>query len=163
MFCGNAHSQWDSFLSDLTFAFNTCLHSSTGKTPARIFFGRELPHPLSNLWGLPRGIFQEDSSDEERESCLKEVLENLKKAKVKQKELFNKLHSPVTFEVGDLVLSKNHPISSKADKRIAKLMPKWEGPFAIKKFVSPVTVLLNMGPDKEKICHVSQLKAYFDV
>jgi hypothetical protein len=42
-------------------------------------------------------------------------------------------------------------------------MPKWEGPFAIKKFVSPVTVLLNMGPDKEKICHVSQLKAYFDV
>jgi hypothetical protein len=67
------------------------------------------------------------------------------------------------FRVGDLVLVRLHPQSSKSQQRSAKLDFKWSMPLVIVKYVFPVTVLLA-NPDTGVIirkAHVSQLKPHF--
>jgi hypothetical protein len=67
------------------------------------------------------------------------------------------------FRVGDLVLLRLHPLSSKSQQRSSKLDYKWSAPLEIARFVSPVTVLLA-NSDRGVIirkAHVSQLKRHF--
>jgi hypothetical protein len=67
------------------------------------------------------------------------------------------------FRVGDLVLVRVYPFSSKSRQRSAKLDYKWSIPLKIARFVSPVTVQLanlDTGVIIRK-AHVSQLKRDF--
>jgi hypothetical protein len=67
--------------------------------------------------------------------------------------------------VGDLVLVRMHPLSSKSQQRSAKLDFRWSVPLKIVRFVSPVTVQLA-NPDTGVIvrkAHVSQVKRHFSV
>jgi hypothetical protein len=73
------------------------------------------------------------------------------------------LRSLAVFKVGDLVLVKLHPLSSKTLQRSAKIANKWSSPLIIAKFLTKVTVQLanpNTGVVVRK-AHVSQLKKYF--
>jgi hypothetical protein len=65
--------------------------------------------------------------------------------------------------VGDLVLVKLHPQSSKVLQVSAKIANKWSEPLMISKFLTPVTVQLA-NPETGVLlrkAHVSQLKKYF--
>jgi hypothetical protein len=67
------------------------------------------------------------------------------------------------FRVGDLVLVKLHPQSSKVLKSSAKIENKWSNPLLISRFLTKVTVQLA-NPDNSVIvrkAHISQLKRYF--
>jgi hypothetical protein len=46
------HTRWDDHLASLTLAFNTAWHESTAATPASLFLGRDLNHPLGLKWEL---------------------------------------------------------------------------------------------------------------
>jgi hypothetical protein len=75
---------------------------------------------------------------------------------------YNSLRSVVVFRVGDLVLVKLHPQSSKALKRSAKIENKWSDPLRIARFLTKVTVQLA-NSDTEVIVgktHFSKLKRY---
>jgi hypothetical protein len=158
--CENSHNKWEEFLPELCFAFNSAVHSSTGYSPAKVFLGRELPHPLSNVWEIPPEIFDDNGDVKEMSFLWSKVLSNLKNAHQRQSAKFNKLHSEVLFKVGDQVLLKTHHLSSKLKRKTAKLYPKWEGPFPVVKMLTPVTVVLKVSPKKERIAHVAHLKAY---
>ena len=159
-YCTPSHKIWDEFLGDLTFAFNTSVHESTLYSPAKLFLGRLIPHPLDNVWDLPNCVVDTSCSDRDLRQHWTKAVQNLNKAHKRYAASYNKLHSVPQFKIGDLVLTQNHSVSSKLKKRMSKLEPLWSGPFSILRFVTPVTVVLQVGPNKEKISHVSQLKAY---
>jgi hypothetical protein len=91
------------------------------------------------------------------------ALANLKKARGKVAERYNAVRRRAVFRVGDLVMVRLHPQSSKVQQRSAKLEYKWSIPLVIAKFISPVTVSLA-NPETGVLvrkAHVSQLKYYF--
>ena len=152
------HTRWDENLPSLAIAFNTAWHESTGATPASLFLGRELNHPLGLKWEFHELELQRDPKREYWEAALA----NLRKARARVAARYNAGRRPGEFRVGDSVLVRLHPLSSKSHQRSAKLDFKWSVPLIITKFVSPVTVLLA-NPETGVIirkAHVSQLKPY---
>jgi hypothetical protein len=87
----------------------------------------------------------------------------LRKASDRVARRYNAGRRQAHFRVGDLVLVRLHPLSSRSQQRSAKLVYRWSVPLKIAGFVSPVTVLLanpNTGIIIKK-AHVSQLKRHF--
>ncbi|KAL6481162.1 hypothetical protein MHYP_G00092420 [Metynnis hypsauchen] len=48
-YVGDKHNSWDKFLPQICFALRTSPHESTGFTPAKMLYGRELMTPLDLL------------------------------------------------------------------------------------------------------------------
>ncbi|KMQ92869.1 retrovirus-like pol polyprotein [Lasius niger] len=59
------------------------------------------------------------------------VSENLEQAYQKQSSYYNLRRRDIAFHVGDLVLKRQHVLSSAAQNIAAKLAPKFHGPFCI--------------------------------
>jgi hypothetical protein len=155
------HTRWDESLPSLAIAFNTAWHESTGSTPALLFLGREMNHPLGLKWELAELDLQR--SPQGIKLFWETALENLKKARDRVAKRYDARRSEAVFRVGDLVLVKLHPQSSKVLRRSAKLENKWSEPFLVAKFLTRVTVHLA-NPDTGVLvrkAHVSQLKKYF--
>jgi hypothetical protein len=155
------HTSWDEHLPSLTLAFNSAWHESTEATPASLFLGRELNHPLALRWKFLQLDLEKNQRD--MEQYWDTALNNLRKARARVASRYNAGRRQVEYKEGDLVLLRLHPLSSKSLGRSAKLDLKWSTPFRIVKFVSPVTVLLA-NPDTGVIvrrAHVSQLKQGF--
>jgi hypothetical protein len=93
------------------------------------------------------------------------ALANLRKVGVRVAERYDAGRRQADFRVGDLVLVRLHPCSSRSFQRSAKLDFKWSVPLVIAKYASSVTVLLA-NPDTGVVvrkAHVSQLKPHFAV
>jgi transposase InsO family protein len=162
IFHHSQHICWDENLPSLSIAFNSAWHESTGMTPAKLFLGREMMHPLEVKWELFDLDLQKDREDVQR--YWEEALRNLKKARDRVAQRYNSTRSRADFKIGDLVLVRLHPLSSKLQQHSAKLENKWSVPLTIAKFLSGVTVQLA-NPDTGVIvrkAHVSQIKRYFN-
>ena len=59
------------------------------------------------------------------------------KANEKQATRYNLRRRPVEFKVGDRVLKIATKVSNKADNKTGKLFDKYEGPYIVKKKISP--------------------------
>jgi hypothetical protein len=155
------HTRWDEHLPSLALAFNTAWHESTDATPAALFLGREMNHPLGLKWELSQ--LELDLSSQDTRVFWERALANLKRARDRVARRYNAARSEVVLKEGDLVLVKLHPLSSKPLQQSAKIASKWAGPFVIVKFLTKVTAQLA-NPDTGVIvrkAHVSQLKRYF--
>jgi len=162
------HREWDKYLSEFRFAYNTAFHSSLGTSPAFLNLGRELK-PVQ-LLRLPN---QEVTEIEARDTAewsermkklqvLREwVIENLDKAYQSQASRYNLRRRNRTFRVGELVLRRQHILSSAAQNVAAKLAHKFQGPFKVGRKISPVIYELTRldGSAAGKI-HVQDLKPY---
>jgi hypothetical protein len=118
-------------------------------------------HPLGLKWKLADLDLQRSPQD--IKLFWETALENLKKARDRVAKRYDALRSEAVFRVGDLVLVKLHPQSSRALRSLAKLENKWSEPFLIVKFLTRVTVQLA-NPDTGVLvrkAHVSQLNKYF--
>jgi hypothetical protein len=91
------------------------------------------------------------------------ALSNLRKTCAKVSNKCNAGRRRAEFCVGDLVLVKLHPLSSKSQRRSPKFDYKWSVPLTIARFVSPMTVLLANSDTSVIIrkAYVSQLKETF--
>jgi hypothetical protein len=148
------HVRWDENLPHLAMAFNTAWHESTGSTPALLFLGREMNHPLALRWELSKLDLQLPPQGTQ---------EFWERARDRVARRYNVNRRQVPFQVGDLVLVKRYPISSKLMRCSAKLENKWSDPLVIARFLTQVMVQLA-NPDTGVIvrkAHVSQLKRYF--
>jgi hypothetical protein len=134
------HTHWDEHLSTLSIAFKSAWHESTAATPASLFLGRELNYPLGLKWNLSE--LERDLDLGSTKDFWERALTHLKKARAKVAERYNAGRRQAEFRVGDAVMVRLHPQSSKIQQRSAKLDYKWSTPLAIAKFVSPVTVVL---------------------
>jgi hypothetical protein len=155
------HTSWDEHLSSFTLAFNSAIHESTAATPAILFLGREMNHPLALKWKL--SDLDLDREPATLKQYWEEALKNLRKAQARVAARYNDGRRQADFGVGSLVLLRLHSQSSKSQRRSAKLDCKWSLPFKIVKFITPVSVLLA-NPSTGVIvkrAHVSQLKRFF--
>lgn len=155
------HQAWDQNLHWFQVAFNSSQHDSTGTTPASLFLGREITHPLQLAWKLDHLVPQDPKAPTEER--WQKALEALQHAQQKRQRYYDRDRQPHTFKPGDWVLYRLHPQSKAADNVNYKLMPLWSQPCVIERFTSPVSVVL-VKPTTGKVitsAHVSQLKHFF--
>lgn len=107
--------RWPRHLSQVTYAYNTTVHQSTGRTPYFLMFGRDPKLPVDFL------VREEPESDipleewvEEHQKSLSSAYESVqkrlesKRAEKRQREQGQAMASE--FEEGDLVFTRNHSV-----------------------------------------------------
>ena len=163
-FVQDKHNTWDMWLSEFRFAINSAWQESTGFTPAEVALGRKLKGPLERV--LCRAPDPDESTYallERQKRLVESVRQHVAKAQEKQGRYYNLRREQVTFEPGDLVWIRDHPLSKAEVGFMAKLAPKWKGPAKIQKRLGPVNYAVSLlgQKDHSDVYHVQNLKAYF--
>lgn len=156
------HTDWDSLIHFFQISFNSATHESTKQSPASLFLGYNIRHPLELSWNLDE-LLPADSNRKSTEQKWSEALRNLRKARERREQRFNLGRQPNPFKVGDWVLYRLNHQSKAADQLTAKLLPLWSRPCVIQGFTSPVSVTL-VDPSTGKVvrrAHITQLKRFF--
>ena len=165
-----SRTDWDEWLPFVAAVYNSTVQESTGRTPFEMNFadGRSID-PLQ--WAIgerervgaadPRGV----SVDAERtlaemRAIWDEVRAKLVLEQARQKKYADEKRRDVQYEVGDSVYLSTRNLKAWG----GKLVPKWVGPYVVKKVMSSkLSVLLDLRGDLGKtypVFHVSQLKPY---
>ena len=129
----SCEGEWDSFLLQVAFAYNTSVHTSTGFTPYFLTHGREARTPVDVVLGpLVRGRLVDGSPEDFAISLLRrldtafsQTKENNIVASRRQKAFYNARLRHEPYEVGDLVWLYD-PTESRR-----KLAPHWKGPYLV--------------------------------
>jgi hypothetical protein len=155
---------WDEYLAAAEIASNNSVNASSNQTP---FFLNSGQHPLLAL------DIALKSKNKINNPSVTDLLENmhtaiehakvcLAEAQQRQQRYANEHRRDITFSVGDKVMLSTNNLSS-LDKA-PKLLPKYIGPYMIKRVISPVAYELDL-PNNMKIhptFHVSKLKPYIE-
>lgn len=165
-YVGNNHRDWDLYLPEFRHAVNTATHATTKISPAFLNFGRE-PTPVKSLRRqveTPRPITPIDpevwKDRLKRLDALREVVAQvIDEEREKQAANYNKGKKFATFNIGDLVYCRDHPLSKGADRFSAKLAKKYRGPVRVLEILSPTVYIVETENAKQSgKVHVSQLK-----
>uniref|UniRef100_A0A1Y1JY12 Integrase catalytic domain-containing protein n=1 Tax=Photinus pyralis TaxID=7054 RepID=A0A1Y1JY12_PHOPY len=142
--------KWDTTLAEIAFAMNTVRHNSTKFSPAFLNYGRELLPTGTLIREVKSKQEGEELQPEEHEERMGKVQEMrqlareaLSKAFEEQRKPYNLRRRPYKPKVGELVYCREHILSDKAKGISNKLTPKYDGPYEIKRIISPVIVELQ--------------------
>ncbi|GFU91485.1 retrovirus-related Pol polyprotein from transposon 17.6 [Trichonephila clavipes] len=122
------HDTWDQFLCEFAYAIRTAVNETTAKTPAELFLGRKLITPFQKLEMVSDGT---KFAVGNIEKLFDEARRNTKAKHDKWAKYYNQRRRDVRIKVNDWVLVKTHPLSSAAQKVVAKFKPKFEGPYRV--------------------------------
>nr|XP_043069503.1 uncharacterized protein LOC122322127 [Drosophila bipectinata] len=165
-FAGEDQRKWDEHWPELMLAVNSAVSESTGYSPCFVTQGREprMPRALLDENVLGTGVGQ--GTPTENATMLKEMFEivrrNMERAAQDQARHYNlrrRKWSPKVSETvhsGPALWAKEHHLSKAAEGFAAKLAPRYNGPYTVVDFVSPVIVTLRHG--RTKRAHVRELK-----
>ncbi|KAH8331324.1 hypothetical protein KR074_001633, partial [Drosophila pseudoananassae] len=109
------------------------------------------------------GTGAEQGAPMENAARLKETFEivrrNMERAAQDQARHYNLRRRKWSPKVGETVWEKEHHLSKATEGFEAKLAPRYDGPYTVVDFVSPVIVTLRHDRTRrEKRAHVSELK-----
>lgn len=157
---------WDEFLPELSLAINTSRHDSTGYSPALLNFGRELRVPTDFQRTIAESSPEPIEAKSERMKALYELVQiNLEKATQTQARAYNLRRRPWRPSIGEQVYKKLRVLSSGANYFTEKLAPRYDGPYEVLKFVSPVIVILRKKGETKNTAsiraHVRDLKSVY--
>ncbi|GFU51084.1 transposon Tf2-6 polyprotein [Trichonephila clavipes] len=132
------HDCWSEKLPFIRFALNTAKCEMTGQTVAFLNFGRELRTP-SEVVNDIRVVIQNDNFVPEITPYLKkfakfstQIREVVEEQQDSRKFYADKKRKAApTYQPGEHVFVASHPLSNAAQGRIAKLMPRSDGPYVI--------------------------------
>lgn len=153
--------QWVKWLPLSEFWYNTCYHSSTGKSPFEVVYGHPPKHfGIDTVESCVVSDLQEWLA--ERQLMTQLVRQHLQRAQQKMKNQADKNRIDRQFEVGEMVFVKLQPYvqQSVAHRANHKLAFKYFGPFEILQKVGLVAYKLKLPPSSSihPVFHVSQLK-----
>ena len=153
IYCGNTPLEWDKWIDYYQFAYNTTIHTATGKTPYELVFGKicNLPSNLSDTETIDPIYNLNDYSRMLKfklQVSQKKVKEMLQREKSKRVQNYNKSTEERIYNTGDLILIKNET-GSKMDN-------VYNGPFKIMQDLGP-NVEIEIGKTKD-IVHKSRIK-----
>lgn len=161
-YCENVHENWDQYLNELTFAFNSVPHTSTGFSPAYLNLGREIDLPSKTMQDPVEGS---EESIEQRTKDLGKITEMYELVKLiqlqhseQQAKYYNRQRRDWRPEVGTYVMLKTHPLSSAVKKFSGKLAPKYSGPFLVEEHLAPQVMRLVDNQARSFQAHVKDLK-----
>ena len=130
----DTYDDWDEQLPIAVAAYNATEHASTGYTPNRLVYGRELPHELSRM--LPQlPAKQHESWDEyvqqlekNQNAAYDAARSALGKAVKAQKRDYDRKQNLHHYSTGDAVMLKNYSPSETGTK---KFRNKFNGPYYV--------------------------------
>lgn len=145
---------WASKLTPFQHAYNSSVHTSTGKSPAYLLCGFQPLEPenllsRTNPIAIERRISESKDAElfaADMEALRREALDALKIAQVHQQRAYNKGRLDIEFEIGDKVLLNPHSMKMARDLKGLgkKLIPKYDGPFEVLDKISPITYRLRL-------------------
>ena len=94
---------------------------------------------------------------EDPQSMFSSARQSMQKRNKTNKIAYDKKRSMSNVKVGDSVLLKSHPLSNMKRNLLAKLAPKWKGPYKVVAQLSPVNFHIQLGDDV-RVAHTEQLK-----
>ncbi|KAI9552214.1 pol polyprotein [Daphnia sinensis] len=164
MFVNSKHSNWDSVIDHVVFAYNTSRQESTGETPFFLLYGREAVLPID----VALGNNPNPCSDNDPLQFIKQlpILRERVKRRIlqiqhRQRKQYNRHRQPKTYAEGDLVWL-HRPVRKKG--RSEKLLHSYHGPFVVTQKFSDVSYGVRNQRGRKKTIdrvHVCNLKPYF--
>ena len=159
-------NNWDSYLPYLTMALRSTDHSSTGYSPNKLVFGREILMPYEAVTPREKGFYE--MSPDEYVVKLKDYLsnaheiarENLQKTfEYRKKSYLSRLQTH-KYNLKDAVYYWN-PVIKRGQCK--KLLSLWKGPHYVVQIISDVVYRIQeTAKSSSKIVHHNQMKpAYF--
>ena len=154
---------WDRHLSLFLIAYRSAVHDTTGQTPARIVFGRELCLPCDILFGSPseepkKVIDYINDLKEKLLSVHETVRHKIKVASDRMKTRYHLKGNSVGFQAGDLIRLYN---ARRRKGFCPKLSPDWEGPYTVVTRIKDVVYRIRRRPKtKMKIVHLDRHVKY---
>ncbi|XP_045541479.1 uncharacterized protein LOC123722976 [Papilio machaon] len=154
----NEHRNWPKYLAHVRFAMNSAVCSTTGKTPAFLTFARELRTPFEMHHDLRAILDKENfvpSATPYLRSfvrALQDIRDRVEKKQDQRKEIGDTARRSVpSYKQNDLVLVKTHVLSNASKGKTRKFMPKRDGPYRVKRVVTPTTFILSNLTDDDTV------------
>jgi len=160
-YCRNHQQEWSEHLAICEFYYNNAKSSSTDFSPAHLLFGQ---HPQSISAFISNNTELNNATNEASAVMIERMkkdfelaTKNLQVAQQRAKQSVDKKRTELSFVEGELVYlsSKNIRLTG-----VAKLSPRFLGPFKVIKVVSAVNYKLEL-PAKwsiHPVFHVSRLR-----
>ncbi|KAL6225622.1 hypothetical protein ACLB2K_004471 [Fragaria x ananassa] len=155
---------WEDHLYLIEFAYNNSYHSSIGMAPFEALYGRTCRTPL--CWAeVGEAVLPGPDIIKESVEVVASIKDRLKAAQSRQKSYADRHRRNVEFQIGDRVLLKVSPMRGVIcfGKKIAKLSPRFIGPFQIIEKVGTVAYRLDLPQylsNMHNVFHVSMLQDY---
>ena len=159
----NDKVEWDKCLPFVLWAYHGTVHATTGFSPYKLLFGREMRMPLDELVRFWKGKeVQNEMEITEHIEVMRANMEvvrdiaqqNEEREKRAQKHYHDRKVVERKFEVGDFVL-----VFRPTQKN--KLLNEWQGPFIVTKQITEVTYQVDTGASgkRHKTFHVNAMKS----
>ena len=158
------HRSWESHLQKLACAMRTSTHETISATPYFVNFGRQMCINGKDFELVKQLKDPNDTPPVPRSTTFREIYDKvrtrLQKASAQAKRTYDLRRRNVQYNIGDRVWCRNYVLSDASKNFMAKLAPKFKGPFVITRRTSPWTYELK-DPITNKtigIWHVKDLK-----
>ena len=157
---------WDEYLGSAEIACNNSVQLSTGFSPFYLTYGYHPSFPISAAIRTEEKNSNNETANQYIENihaAIEKAKENLLAAQQRQKKYADEDRREVEFAEGDQVLLSTANLNN--ELRAPKLMPRFIGPFRIKRKVGSVAYELSLPAQLSRIhpvFHVSKLKKYND-
>lgn len=157
-FTNKQQSDWDLWCKFAAFSFNVTPHIGSKFSPFELLFGRK-PNLPSVITKAPDSSYTYNDYLTELKHKLqtanKIAIENLRLAKIRSKEYYDRSAKKTSYSIGQLVLLKaNH------NKFGKPLFEKWNGPYLVLEVPSPENVIIKMGNSQKRV-HINLIKPYY--
>lgn len=161
--CGDERD-WDEKLPYIMMAYRTSVHATTGYSPFRLMFGREVNLPIELMYGHPE---KDQTTHSEYASKLSSVFqstyqfvrENCSQQQVRMKQNYDSRSRALDYTEGELVWLYNPHVHQ---RHCRKFHRPWDGPFKIIKKISDVVFRVQKCGHYRKrlVVHHDRLKPY---
>ncbi|MCO5548387.1 hypothetical protein L7F22_001844 [Adiantum nelumboides] len=162
-YVSDKQTEWEKYLPLVEFAYNNTIHSSTGKAPFEVIYGK--PH-LPPILLTKDKIFAADEFVRDIEAAYSQVKRAITRFQEKQKKAVDKHRRRLDLQLGQYVLLKFPKARLKKQRqakgKVVKLLTRYYGPFKIIDKVNDVTYRLDL-PSTWNIhnaFHISLLRIY---
>lgn len=129
--------KWDLHLSAIGCAIRSAKHETTGYTPFYVNFGREYTGSgndyFSKFPSEPEKVTDMTKRMEGFRKMFEDVRNRIENAHRRDQQRYNLRRRPVEYNIGQRIWRKNKALSNAASFISAKLLPKYVGPFHIRK------------------------------
>ena len=160
---GEQQDDWDKYLQLFLMAYRGAVHSTTGVSPAKMTFGREIRLPADIAFGKPEEPKQTmpnymSKFEEKMATIHRTARQNIGIISDQSKARYDRQTNAISFKEGDQVWFYN---SQRKKGRSPKLQRDWEGPYRVIKKINDVVYRVQKGPRlKMKVVHSNRLAKY---
>ena len=159
----DTYDDWDEQVPIAVSAYNATEHATTGYTPNRLMFGREVMHNFDKM--LPESANPEElktwdefvqAMDQRTRHAFEVARDTIGRNVLLQKKFYDKTSNLIHYDVGDALMIKNHRVFESGTKKFAD---KYVGPFYVLDTLSDVNFrVARTAEEKPQIIHHDRMK-----